>query len=133
MVKDPRQTKTIRKLTDFFITEYQQKGVAGLPVTMEEVEPPVTGDEYEARVLAAYCCKPENYKEQLRSQTHNSHKYLRGKRRKKVKPQPWSESSEEDSPELQDESENEDLQSEPDSGEEEEQELETTSNVDEAH
>ena len=48
VVIDPRQTRTIRKLTDFFVAEYQQRGVAGLPVNMEEVDPSYTDDEYEA-------------------------------------------------------------------------------------
>ena len=120
MVKDPRQTKTIKKLIDFFVSEYQQKNTAGLPVTMEELDPPVTDDEYEAKVLAAYCCKPDNYEELLCSQNHNPYKYLSGKKRRKVKPKPWSESSADESPVLQDDSDSKSMPSESGSNNEEE-------------
>ena len=87
VVKNPRQTKTIRRLTDFFVAEYQLRGVAGLPVNMEEVDPSYTDDEYEAKVIAQYCNKPENYEDLLRSQNHNPRKYgtVPRPRRKKAK------------------------------------------------
>ena len=116
VVKDPRQTKTIKKLIDFFVSEYQQKSTAGLPVAMEEPDPPVTDDEYEAKVLAAYCSKPDNYEELLRSQNHNPYKYVRGKKRERVARAQWSDSSEdEESPVLQDESSSENIPSDPES------------------
>ena len=116
VVKDPRQTKTIKKLIDFFVSEYQQKSTAGLPVAMEELDPPVTDDEYEAKVLAAYCCKPDNYENLLRSQNHNPYKYVRGKKRERIGRAQWSDSSEEDeSPVFQDESSSEGISSDPES------------------
>ena len=83
---------------------------------MEEPDPPVTDDEYEAKVLAAYCSKPDNYEELLRAQNHNPYKYLRGKKRERVARAQWSDSSEdEESPTLQDESSSESIPSDPES------------------
>ena len=72
---------------------------------MEEVDPSYTDDEYEARVIAQYCNKPENYEDLLRSQNHNPKKYgtVPRPRKKKAKRFSPSESSSQESPEYQEE------------------------------
>ena len=104
VVKNPRQTKTIRRLTDFFVAEYQLRGVAGLPVNMEEVDPSYTDDEYEARVIAQYCNKPEYYKDLLSEEPQPKEvRYSTKTSQEKSKKFSPSESSSQESPEYQDE------------------------------